>query len=73
MPKITIALNPKFHDKAEEEVEVNDILWMSGKSYIEGCNVTLRDRRILKSTNSTSTIRLAIDLAKLEDNEPCRG
>ena len=73
MPKITIALNPKFHDKPSEDVELNDILWMSGKSHIEGCNVTLRDRRILKSTNSTSTLRLAIDLAKLEDNEPCRG
>lgn len=73
MPKITIALDPKFHDKPEEEVELNDILWMSGKSYIEGCSVTLRDRRVLKSTNSTSTLRLAIDLAKHEDNEPRQG
>lgn len=73
MSKIIINLNSQFHDKPSEEVKVDDILWMSGKSYVEGCSVALRDRRVLRSTDNTTDIKAAIDLAKREDNEPRRG
>lgn len=71
--KIVINLNQEVHSEASTEVLVDDILWISGKTNQPGCNVTLKQRRILKSTDEPIDIRAAIDKAKAEDTEPRRG
>lgn len=73
MPKIVIGLNQERHSEPSIEVDINDILWLSGKTYQPGCKVTLKRGVILNSTDDTISIRTKIDNAKKADNEPCRG
>lgn len=71
--KITINLNQKEHDESQAEIQIDDILWVSGHIRRPGCTVVLRQGKTFRSTDSSIDIRKAIDRAKVEDNIPFRG
>uniref|UniRef100_A0AAU8L0X5 Uncharacterized protein n=1 Tax=Pantoea phage Survivor TaxID=3232176 RepID=A0AAU8L0X5_9CAUD len=73
MPKITINLNGSVHKQPSVEIDVKDIVWISGKTNRPGCTVTLTLGRVLKSTDDSTELRKAMDAAKAADDTPQRG
>jgi hypothetical protein len=72
-PSITINLNTDVHSVDVAEFQIEDILWISGKTNCPGCTVVLKTGTTLKSTDDSVELRKAIDIAKATDSTPQRG
>lgn len=72
-PSITINLNTDVHSVDVAEVQIEDILWISGKTNCPGCTVVLKAGTTLKSTNDSVELRKVIDAAVAGDDSPQRG
>lgn len=69
MAKVTIKLKPEFHAACSIEIDVKDILWISGKAHIPGCNVSLTKGGVLRSSEEPTVIRNNINAAIYEQDE----
>ena len=72
-PSILINLNTNVHSVNVAEFQVEDILWISGKTNAPGCTVVLKTGTTLKSTDDSGALRKAIDAAIADDSSPRRG
>lgn len=71
--KITVNLNQKEHDESQAEIQVDDVLWISGNIRRPGCTIVLRQGTTLRSTDNSVDIHKAIDKAIAKNNSVCGG